>query len=420
MSLTTQSLTSPFFSRAYGGFTSGQIEFYRKCLGRVGRKTIVDPMAGQGFALSELAYEGATLWLGDINPAPLVLASLRSREFCENRDALLDELESLLRKVKRKRRGKFSKRYVDAWVAPSIKSDLHDFADLLGIGLFANPFNDSFWQAPTTLRFCVAMTVLAARELACFRSTDNLTWLKPGGLQREHRIVDPMLRAASNWRSYAEGMCAEEDSNSENYGSLCVARMDVTRGDFGSCPKAHAVITSPPYANRLDYTKLWGPECEVLAAMCSTSVAPIRREQIGTTVMKDRMNGASDDCPLPQVAVTALEQIRSDGAAYSDNYYYPFFETYACSLVRGMLQIAQRLRKNGQLIVFVRDTVRKDILFPTGQLLVDALASQDVSLEEQQRRVISHHIGRLRRASTNGLYGLGQQEWWMSFRKGNK
>src|SRR5688500_11401364 len=68
---------SPFLARTYGGFTQEQEEFYRLHVGNLENKTVLDPMGGQGFTLSRLAYEGADVWIGDINPGPLHLAMLR-------------------------------------------------------------------------------------------------------------------------------------------------------------------------------------------------------------------------------------------------------------------------------------------------------------------------------------------------------
>src|SRR5262249_13411726 len=45
---------------------------------------------------------------------------------------------------------------------------------------------------------------------------------------------------------------------------LHVAPMNPASNNFGSCPKADLVITSPPYANRLDYTRMWAPELNLL------------------------------------------------------------------------------------------------------------------------------------------------------------
>jgi hypothetical protein len=80
-------LGSPFYSRAYGGYTAEQERFYLDHI-PVDAATILDPMAGQGFPLANLAYHGQNVWLGDINPALCLLSSLRSPKMAKSRDAL--------------------------------------------------------------------------------------------------------------------------------------------------------------------------------------------------------------------------------------------------------------------------------------------------------------------------------------------
>ena len=68
-------------------------------------------------------------------------------------------------------------------------------------------------------------------------------------------------------------------------------------------------------------------------------------------------------------------------------------------------------------MVFVRDTVRKDILFPTGQIVCDVLQDNcGLELVSDTKTIIKGHIGQLRQKAKSGLYGLAQQEWWLAFR----
>src|SRR6185295_2367026 len=73
-------VASPFFARAYGGFTKEQESFYLRHIGVPNGKRFLDPMSGQGYNLSTLAWRGGEVWLGDLNPAPLHLAMLRDPE----------------------------------------------------------------------------------------------------------------------------------------------------------------------------------------------------------------------------------------------------------------------------------------------------------------------------------------------------
>lgn len=411
---------SPFFNRAYGGFSRAQEEFFRDLVGNPRGKIVLDPMAGQAASLIPFAERGARLWIGDLNPAPLLLAFLRSPAVVANHEMYVAKLSEMLAALKRRRirRGTIN-RFVPTWIAPEVANDLKEFASRLELGLFSSPFvaMSDFWLCDDFAKFATAIAVLAARDLACYRQTDNRTWLKPGGLLRDNNAIGPLSRALAAWAIFAT-RASREKPESEG-GEFHIGLMNATMGDFGDIPKAHWIITSPPYANRLDYTRLWAPELNVLSSMCHTTYEKQKREQIGTIVVEDTAANDKDISLLPKKIRVALDRVKKDHAAYSESYYYPFFRNYAVALTKSLKYLPSLLRRQGMLAIVVRDTVRKDILFPTGELISAVLTSKDCGLEQVEgaQHVIRHHVGLLRKSSTQGLYGLAQQEWWLVFRK---
>lgn len=406
---------SPFFSRAYGGYTAGQQQFYLTHLGKLSGKTILDPMSGQGFLLANLAFEGATVWLGDINPTMCLMSSLRSPEMVQNRERLSNWFDEQLG------RGSFSRKsrgaeYVDDWLPDNIKAELRQYRELFDLS--GDPFREreTFSRMPLRKRFAAAIPLLAAREIACFRSSDNQTWIKPGGLQREPHITAPMKRAVASWLAFAA-------ANADHYreggqpGQLLTMRMDAAAGDFATSPKVNAIVTSPPYANRLDYTRMWGPESQVAASIWDASVSDIQSRQIGSNVVRGTDRFRNDEEALPSEIVKALRDIKGDEGYASEGYYYPFFRNYAVTLASSVKKLAGRVLRNGTLVFFVRDTVRKDILFPAGLLIEEVLQSEGYRLVGKERQIVKRHVGLRRRSAGSGLYGVGQQEWWLAFRK---
>ena len=415
----TPRIVSPFYSRTYGGYTRQQIEFIKDVVGCVKGKTILDPMAGQAFVISTWPFEGANVWIGDIDPSMLFLASMRKPSIIANRHDFADSLKKKLTKVNRKKRNCNSLRYFDSWIASSIAKDLSDLASLMEIGLFANPYDYSpeFWDDNDLTIFEIGIVLLAARELTCYRTTDNRTWLRPGGRMKEIRIRPAILRALEKWLAFAEGV-AEDHADNLRPGRFNAQRMNAAAGEFSSAPRPTTIVTSPPYANRLEYTKMWGPETEVLAAICSKSTDQIRRNQIGTTLVKEQSLRDLGLANLPKKTKKVLEKIRTDTAKYSESYYYPFFQMYAQSMASATRHMAEKLRKKGKLIVIVRDTVRKDQLFSTSEM-VSEIVQREYGFSEIEctQKIVKGHVGQLRKNSVSGVYGLAQQEWWLSFRK---
>jgi hypothetical protein len=410
---------SPFFRRSYGGFTAGQIQFYSNCIDLSKPKTIADPMGGQGVALAQLAWAGHNVWLGDINPALSFLAALRDPAVMMNHKDLATELRSKLSIIQRRRRSVRKLEFVDDWFPPSIRDDLRDFGAMVSLPLFDDPFafDTKFWNMPVQSQFEIGIILLSARSIACTRSTDNPTWARPGGLARETRIAPAVRRTLDVYEEYV--LRNIDRLSIKQIGKITVRRTNVAKAAIAEFPMANAIITSPPYANRLDYTKLWAPETEALGVMCNRSTGEIRKDQIGSTVMKGRLAEIeANPRPLPEVAERALRRIQKDKAASSGNYYYPFFRSYAEDLTAGLLTTAGRVRKRGIMVVFVRDTVRKDILFPTGQIVTDVLKGQcGFDLVSEHQEIIKGHVGQLRQQASSGLFGLAQQEWWLAFQR---
>ena len=407
---------SPFYSRTYGGYTLGQVEFIREQIGNLSGKTILDPMGGQAFEVSTWPREGAKVWLGDIDPSLLILASMRSPTSIKNRDEYREALLSKLRAVNRKRMKCTALRNVDNWIAPSIAEDLNELSKRIGVGLFADPykFSSDFWRENPQAVFEIGVILLAARELSCFRSTDNRTWLRAGGRMRHIRVKEAVEHALECWMDYARTVAEAPWSN----GTLAVCRMDPSQDSFGDCPKPSTIVTSPPYANRLEYTRMWGPETEVLATICGKGTRDLRRRQMGTTLVKEQSLRELGLDGLPKNIQQVLMAIRDDGAKYSASYYYPFFQMYAQSLSASLRNMANKLRRRGVMVVIVRDTVRKDQLFATSQLVSDILIDEfEFESIKSVRKVVKGHVGQIRKKSQSGVYGLAQLEWWLSFRK---
>ncbi len=413
--------TSPFYSRTYGGFTRQQIEYICQIVGKLDGKTVLDPMSGQAFELSTWSKKNVNVWLGDIDPTMLILASLRSIKIISNRKRFAEDLKKKLKAVHRKKRKSENLRFVDGWISTSIEQDLHDLSKLLEIGLFSDPFEFSpnFWVDNEQVIFEIGMVLLAAREISCFRNTDNRTWLRPGGRMKTARIFPAVMRALDVWMKHSDLVAGDLDH--ENYPNLNCRRMDLASGILNGVPKPTTIITSPPYANRLEYTKMWGPETEVMAALCNKSTESIRRNQIGTVLVKDQPIRNLGLEELPKETAEVLEMIREDKAKYSASYYFPFFQMYAQTLAMSIRSLCRLLRKNGTLIVIVRDTVRKDSLFSASQL-VRRIATHEFNFSEIKctQKIVKGHVGQLRKGAVSGVYGLAQQEWWLSFKKDSK
>lgn len=399
----------PFDQRAYAGYSAQQQAYYEQLL-RPGM-SIADPFGGQAFALAEAATEGRTVWVGDVNPAPLLLASLRDPRLCNRADehaAWLREATGPLRS----RRAPSRPEFCDEWLPARVREELRMTAELLKIAA-PRPGEAMLIDALSEReRFGLAMLVYVARQIACFRTTDNATWPKPGGLARQLGVGDPLTAGIEDWLAYARDRANRE-------GSLTVAQIDITSPHDVHYPQADLVVTSPPYANRLDYARMWGPELAVLNAMEVLGVQPAGT-QLGTNEVRGWRHDAEELATLPDSVRVALDAIRDDDAPYSASYYFPYFARYSLGLDSAIATCAREmLAQDARMVVFIRDTVRRDILFPTADIVRAAATAAGLAPVAEDYAVIRNHIGlRRQRSASSGAHGLAQREWTLVYKQG--
>jgi hypothetical protein len=417
MSLVTE---SPFFSKAYGAFSAPQLTYIGNAVASHRCRAILDPMGGQASPLAGLVLSGADLHVSDINPAALLLATLRDPRLALDRTRLAKLARRVISGIRDHMHPKSAEQYSPGWLPQSIHLELAEYArscDLSASALWGHSTPDAL-----EARFLGALPVLAARSIATFTLSDNITWLRPGGLVREAHVRGPLLQALQQWLSWCDREWAVDRpraSEHQHYGSLAVYKGDACDPNtFPADLVVDAIVTSPPYANRLDYGRMWAPELAVSQVYCGDGPDEVSARQLGSTVVKGRSLPTEMIRRLPTSVRAALTAIRDDPQPYSASYYYPFFGLYALMLRRLMLSVACRLRPGGVLIIMVRDTVRRDILFPTAAL-VKHVAQKELGyrLIDRSQRIIKRHVGYRRKSGPIGMMGLAQQEWWLTFKR---
>jgi hypothetical protein len=413
---------SPFFSRSYGGFSKEQIEFIRSHLVNIKARYVLDPFAGQGTFLAELAYEGRNVYLTEINPALTILSKLRSPDIVLKHDYLIKWFLKTIQPFKGKRTYKNFMKYSDDWVEADVKKDLMNFHNLFHFSSKESPFipDSIFWENNSKKLFALGILLLASRKLVCCRESDNRTWFIKGGILKERKLYNVLTDALFKWSEYISSQKVFSSSN--EVGSIkCISHNAVNKF-HKITPKPNLIITSPPYANRLDYSRLWAPEIELLAAMFPKVENNLKSIQIGSTVIKDKKSVMNKDTCLPLKIRQALNDIRNDNVSKaSSNYYYPFFHNYAIMLYNSLSNIIFHLKKDGFLIIILRDTMRKGIIFPTVELVRDFLGVKNgLKVVEEKTLTIHNHVGLLQKSNGTSNENVLQREWWIVYQKVSK
>ncbi len=396
---------SPFFGRAYGAYTRHQADYIRN-LYRGHSLKIIDPMAGGGWYLPMLTAMGHRVTAVEVNPVAAALVDLRSPLLLAQVPRIADRLDRVLRKCPTLA-PLTNPAYEARWLPESVSRWLQEYGRI--VRQVEGPGSRSPTAADTT-KVLSYLPLLAARRFATFSQSDNVAWVKPGGLQN---CGDPraLIRTVFvEWRSYIEGTYDVTKA-----GSLVSIVADICR--FHTRERFDGVVFSPPYANRLDYVRMWAPEASVYQAVLGEDPFALAPELIGTTIVRGVTIDSFALADLPSPVREALEAIKSDSAKASASYYFPFFANYAIRLNLAIHRAAQLLAKGGVGVIFVRDTPRKDILFPAGLLAKSALQSAGCNVTKAVTHIIRGHIGMRRRREHTSLQGLAQREWWLQFER---
>lgn len=418
---------SPFYSRIYAGYTKGQLE---SIIGHIastgGRYPVFDPMAGQAFGLSTLSWFGHKVRINDINPAPLLLAWLRSGPVLSNIATLAKDYKAWLSSVKDKldsqhRVGGGRIEFITGWLSPEIAAQLELYGDLATNSSQSISLSN-LSSLDSTLLFRLAVAVLAARRVTCYMQSDNRTWLKPGGLNNKPSLsqaiaeeLDVLL--SSQLAQYCNsqlGLFRTEAS------SLEITCSDVANHHLSHFRHECIGVTSPPYANRLDYSVMWGPELWVISTILSSvSREAIKRDQIGTVQVRKDDDLEENVQHLPKSTQLELSQIRESNAYASKSYYYPFFRQFALDLHGGMQHSIEATPRALKWLVFIRDTTRKDVLFSSHAICESVMEAKGfMRRTENDLQIVRNHVGLLRRSKAQtAVYGLAQREWWLVFER---
>ncbi|MDB4223665.1 hypothetical protein N9850_07805 [Granulosicoccus sp.] len=416
------SAASPFFSRSYAGYTGAQMETIARHV-KHDQMSIFDPMAGQAFGLSSLTWLGHDVWLNDYNPALILFAWLRSRQVMDQFDELKKDYTDWLAEINFENTAETSSKnstidFHEGWLAASIQEDLLKYGQkLTSTNLQKLLQNENFSR---TDLFKLATVVLAARRLAVFSKSDNVTWLKPGGLLRVKDLKTEILselEELTQWRiallaQFGEDLFRKSDSACH----LSAVQVNAICPEFAA--STDIVICSPPYANRLDYSTMWAPELKILEALGQDGLcSEIKANQVATNIVKGREDLSSKLGDLPDDVIESLEEIRNSTEYASKSYYFPYFAHFCIDLHHAILASVRSAPSAKRWLVFIRDTTRKDTLIESHRIVEHALYVAGLSkTSDSELGIVRNHVGVSRRGyAKQTLHGLVQREWSLCF-----
>jgi hypothetical protein len=324
--------------------------------------TVLDPWNGSGtttYAAVRRGYKAIGL---DLNPVMVIVSRARMLPFSE-----IDALEPLAKTILQGavRRAAVSDAdpllsWFDADTAIILRSIERSInKKLVGSRTLSPDDVDLGQMSSIAASFYISLFSVARGLTKPFRST-NPTWLRTAAtterrISAERNLVEYLfvaqVEAMAKVLSVDLVRATTEQSFEIRIADSTAPQLSRTRVD--------AVLTSPPYCTRIDYTAATRVELALIAPFAAIDTGLLGRRMIGSTRVPTTVIERDDSWgPACQRFLRRVERHPSKA---SDGYYIKTHVDYFDKIARSVDAIARALRPKGAAVLVVQDSFYKDI-----------------------------------------------------------
>lgn len=336
---------------------------------------IIDPMSGTAPLIPFVETNGFTAYFNDLMPVHYYINQAKTRKAFEaykakGKDWFFNELLDLMSRLRGKR--------------------LHLSSDWIN-GEVLNTLTEA-WQHTEkydqeTKYIFKAIILLSVRSFSSYSQSRNPTWFKPGGISEDSDTDDIIIRNISKFEKYFNTHYSQNTFKEHG-----ISVFSVGPAASHTFPhQADYIITSPPYCNRLDLKRQFGPEMYFLSKVGHVIMTD---DIIGTTIVRDYSSLSSDLDFLASRSEHAklffnrIKKLNEHGADYYLKYYTRFF----IKMVNSITSSLNYLSPNGKAYVVTQDNIHRGFLIEMDTILRQVLKSDGWSLRII-KRFERHHLG---------------------------
>ncbi|WFU33161.1 DNA methyltransferase [Bradyrhizobium brasilense] len=324
--------------------------------------TVLDPWNGSGTTSYAAVHRGHKAIGLDINPVMVIISRARMLPFSEI-DALEPLAKAILQGADRRAAIKQDDPLLSwfdvktATVLRTIERSIND--NLVGPRTLSSNDVDLGQMSSIAASFYVCLFSVMRDLTKPFRST-NPTWLK---------IADVKDKRINADRALIEGLFTTQIEAMATVLSTDVVHaaadqsFDIRIADSTSPQlsrgSVHAVLTSPPYCTRIDYTAATRVELAVIAPFVAIDTGSLGRKMIGSTRVP--VGTVERDDSWGPACQKFLRRVEQHPSKASNGYYIKTHVDYFDKLARSVAAIANSLKSKGSAIFVVQDSFYKDI-----------------------------------------------------------
>ena len=394
----------PYYAAFTEGFVDGVLTKYMGTCSR-----ILDPWSGSGTTSAVCARRGIGSVGIDINPALTVIAKARLTPLT-TRDSLRPIGHHII-KAARSASGQDVARsdLLRVWLRPSAVRQVRAVQESIHRILFADapPHHPEQMSAlvdklPVLACFFYSALFATVRQLLeRFRGT-NPTWILEPKSTR-HRISPPWESIARRFEERV-AFLSNRIRVPGHEGSTSLPKLvsgSATKLPFDD-DAFDGVLTSPPYATRIDYVRGVLPELAIIGAD-QQAISALRQMSTGSPVVRGPRT--QQGSITSEYARSILGHIRAHPSKGSAGYYWPWLTKYFESLQSGLCEAARVTSKDSKMCVVVQDSHYKELHVDLQTIVTQTMASAGRQVMDRHdyrsRSLLSHmnpgarrHLGR--------------------------
>lgn len=364
----------------YASYRDGVIQALAAELATTKRIVLYDPMAGTAPLLSFAEKYGHNAYFNDLNSLHFYVNAAKTyRSYLSFVETGSSKLHTMICSMTA-RIDSCRRTATDKWIEPRV---LHELVQ--------------GWKMAESEseEICVllkAVILLSLRDFSSFTRTKNPTWFKPGGLRPKISVNDAFRKAIKRIEIFYEYVYSKNPDIVG--GQIILSDYDASR--FTPNCDVDAVMTSPPYCNRVDWDRLYAPEHFFLDAV---GVWHIRTEFLGTTAVHDYPNFQSDLTFVTQHSrylADFLEEVRKRQIRHEreSNYYVKYFTRYFAGLFKVFNTVSGILSaRSSGIYIAVQDNVHRGLLIEIGKAISEFLSTKGFEAHPLNQSWDRHHLG---------------------------
>lgn len=342
-------------------------------------RIVFDPMSGTAPLIPHIEYFGLKAYFNDIMPIHYYINRSKTYKIykqikIKKQSFLEHELKFCLKPLKNKQLLVSEK-----WI--------HD--DILKGLLYGWEKTNSYEKALSI--FFKSIIILCVRSYSSVSiSSTNATWYKPGGITTGKSLEEIIKENIEKYLRYYKFYYS---AKKKIKGGNCILSIE-NASTIKLKNKVDTIFTSPPFANRYDYTRMYAPELYFLSkAENQIEDVYLRKFILGTNVVTDYQT-EQDDLRYISACSPKTMEFLSNVANKNDedakNYYLKYFAKYYSNFYRLVENLLTILQRGGKLYIVVQDNIHRGELNKMDVFLLDFFSRRKLKAEVVFKELRSH------------------------------